>query len=159
VKTEIQTMLGLHPSEYILQVSDKSTKLTFDDCTLADYNIHKDTTLEIKLLHPTAEPRVGLNGGAVDNKSSDSKVSNSGDGDDDDSKKKTANNQEAQATPTSTNVNLLSIPGAFAQHSQCSNKRCNDTRCSSNDNESELPSPPRIKRTKGVMCAWCGYTL
>ena len=34
-----------------------------------------------------------------------------------------------QTTPTSTNVDL-SIPGAFAQHSHCSNKRCNDTECS-----------------------------
>ena len=38
-------------------------------------------------------------------------------------------NQEAQTTPKSTNVDL-SIPGAFAQHSHCSNKRCNDTECS-----------------------------
>ena len=93
VKNEIHTLLGLYPTEYILQVSEKSTKLTFDDCTLADYNIHKDTTLEIKLLHPTAEPRVGLNGGAEDKSShedidkrfsnsevsSDSNVSSSGD--------------------------------------------------------------------------------
>ena len=50
VKNEIQTLLGLHPTKYILQVSEKSTKLTFDDCTLADYNIHKDTTLDIKLI-------------------------------------------------------------------------------------------------------------
>ena len=63
-KNEIYILLGLHPTDYILQVSEKSTKLTFDDCTLADYNIHKDITLEIKLLHPTAEPRVGLNGGS-----------------------------------------------------------------------------------------------
>ena len=34
-----------------------------------------------------------------------------------------------QTTPKSTNVDL-SIPGAFAQHSHCSNKRCNDTECS-----------------------------
>ena len=34
------------------------------------------------------------------------------------------------ATPTSI-IDDLSIPGAFAQHSQCSNKRCcNDTECS-----------------------------
>ena len=33
-------------------------------------------------------------------------------------------------TPTSI-IDDLSIPGAFAQHSQCSNKRCcNDTGCS-----------------------------
>ena len=35
--------------------------------TAVYYNIHKDTTLETKLLHPMAEPRVGLNGGAEDN--------------------------------------------------------------------------------------------
>ena len=69
MKNEIQTLLGLHPTKYILQVSEKSTKLTFDDCTLADYNIHKDTTLDIKLLHPTAEQRAGLNGGTEDNNS------------------------------------------------------------------------------------------
>jgi len=69
VKNEIQTLLGLYPTEYILQVSEKSTKLTFDDCSLADYNIHKDTTLDIKLLHLTAEQRAGLNGGAEDNNS------------------------------------------------------------------------------------------
>ena len=34
-----------------------------------------------------------------------------------------------ETTPKSTNVDL-SIPGAFAQHSHCSNKRCNDTECS-----------------------------
>ena len=34
-----------------------------------------------------------------------------------------------QTTPKSTNDDL-SIPGAFAQHSHCSNKRCNDTECS-----------------------------
>ena len=33
------------------------------------------------------------------------------------------------ATPTSI-IDDLSIPGAFAQHSHCSNKRCNDTECS-----------------------------
>ena len=33
------------------------------------FNIHKDTTLDIKLLHPTAEQRAGLNGGAEDNNS------------------------------------------------------------------------------------------
>ena len=33
------------------------------------------------------------------------------------------------ATPTSI-IDDLSIPGAFAQHLQCSNKRCNDTECS-----------------------------
>jgi len=33
------------------------------------------------------------------------------------------------ATPTSI-IDDLSIPGAFAQHSKCSNKRCNDTECS-----------------------------
>ena len=33
------------------------------------YNIHKDTTLDIKLLHLTAEQRAGLNGGAEDNNS------------------------------------------------------------------------------------------
>ena len=34
-------------------------------------------------------------------------------------------------TATSTSIiDDLSIPGAFAQHSQCSNKRCNDTECS-----------------------------
>jgi len=37
--------------------------------------------------------------------------------------------QDVQTTPKSTNVDL-SIPGAFAQHSHCSNKRCNDTECS-----------------------------
>jgi len=37
--------------------------------------------------------------------------------------------EELQTTPKSTNVDL-SIPGAFAQHSHCSNKRCNDTECS-----------------------------
>ena len=70
MKSEIHVQLGLHPAEYILQVSEKSTTLTFDGCTLADYNIHKDTTLDIKLLHPTAEPRVdhhGLLGGTEDN--------------------------------------------------------------------------------------------
>ena len=59
----------------------------------------------------------------------ESRKEKSDSGDDDDSKKKTATNQEAQATPKSTNVDL-SIPGAFAQHSHCSNKRCNDTECS-----------------------------
>jgi len=33
------------------------------------------------------------------------------------------------ATPTSI-IDDLSIPGAFAQNLQCSNKRCNDTECS-----------------------------
>ena len=33
------------------------------------------------------------------------------------------------ATPTSI-IDDLSIPGAFAQRLQCSNKRCNDTECS-----------------------------
>ena len=38
--------------------------------------------------------------------------------------------QDVQTTPTSI-IDDLSIPGAFAQHSQCSNKRCcNDTECS-----------------------------
>ena len=38
--------------------------------------------------------------------------------------------QDVQTIPKSTNVDL-SIPGAFAQHSQCSNKRCcNNTECS-----------------------------
>ena len=38
--------------------------------------------------------------------------------------------QDVQTTPTSI-IDDLSIPGAFAQHSQCSNKRCcNDTGCS-----------------------------
>ena len=59
----------------------------------------------------------------------ESREEKSDSGGDDDSKKKTAN-QEAQTTPKSTNVDL-SIPGAFAQHSHCSNKRCcNDTGCS-----------------------------
>jgi len=47
-------------------VSEKWTKLTFDDCTLADYNIQKDTTLDIKPLHPISATRVGLRGGAED---------------------------------------------------------------------------------------------
>ena len=50
VKSDIYAQLGLHPTEYVLQVSEKSTKLTRNHCTLADYNIHKDTTLEIKLI-------------------------------------------------------------------------------------------------------------
>ena len=59
----------------------------------------------------------------------ESREEKSDSGGDDDSKKKTAN-QEAQTTPKSTNVDL-SIPGAFAQHSHCSNKRCcNNTECS-----------------------------
>ena len=37
--------------------------------------------------------------------------------------------QDVQTTPTSI-IDDLSIPGAFAQHSKCSNKRCNDTECS-----------------------------
>ena len=37
------------------------------------------------------------------------------------------------ATPTSI-IDDLSIPGAFAQHLQCSNKRCNDTECSAKVN-------------------------
>ena len=66
MKNEIQTLLGLHPTEYFLQVSEKWTKLTFDDCTLADYNIQKDTTLDIKPLHPISATRVGLRGGSED---------------------------------------------------------------------------------------------
>ena len=50
-------------------MSEKWTKLTFDDCTLADYNIQKDTTLDIKPLHPISATRVGLRGGAEDDNS------------------------------------------------------------------------------------------
>ena len=74
MKSEIYAQLGLHPTEYVLQVSEKWTKLTRDHCSLADYNIHKNTTLDIKLLHPTAEPRVdhhGLLGGTADHNSPD----------------------------------------------------------------------------------------
>jgi len=68
VKSEIHAQLGLHSTEYILQVSEKWTNLTRDHCSLADYNIHKNTTLDIKLLHPMAEPRFdhGLLGGTED---------------------------------------------------------------------------------------------
>jgi hypothetical protein len=66
VKSEIQAKFELHPSEYILQISGKWMTITRDSCSFADYNIHKNSTLDIKFLHPTTEPRVdnSLLGGA-----------------------------------------------------------------------------------------------
>jgi len=54
-----------------LQISGKWTMITRDGCSFADYNIHKHATLDIKLLHPTTEPRVDyrLLGGADDSAS------------------------------------------------------------------------------------------
>jgi len=50
MKSEIQAQLGLHPTDYILQISGKWTMITRDGCSFADYNIHKHATLDIKLL-------------------------------------------------------------------------------------------------------------
>ena len=50
LKSEIQAQLGLHPTDYILQISGKWTMITRDGCSFADYNIHKHATLDIKLL-------------------------------------------------------------------------------------------------------------
>jgi len=50
LKSEIQAQLGLHPTDYILQISEKWTMITRDGCSFADYNIHKHATLDIKLL-------------------------------------------------------------------------------------------------------------
>ena len=77
VKSDIYAQLGLHPTEYILKISRQlwpSPNLAKDNCSLADYNIQKNATLDIKLLHPTAEPRVdhhGLLGGTADHNSHD----------------------------------------------------------------------------------------
>jgi len=77
VKSDIYAQLGLRPTEYILKISGQlwpSPNLAKDNCSLADYNIQKNATLDIKLLHPTAEPRVdhhGLLGGTADHNSHD----------------------------------------------------------------------------------------
>ena len=77
VKSDIYAQLGLHPTEYILKISRQlwpSPNLAKDNCSLADYNIQKNATLDIKLLHPTVEPRVdhhGLLGGTADHNSHD----------------------------------------------------------------------------------------
>jgi len=74
VKSEIQAKFELHPSEYILQISGKWTTITRDGCSLADYNIHKNSTLDIKFLHPNTEPIVdnnSLRGGADDSAEED----------------------------------------------------------------------------------------
>jgi len=68
VKSEVQTnQLGLHPTEYILQISGPWPKLLKDNCSLHEYNIHKNATLDIKLLQTsTTKPRIDrrLLGGA-----------------------------------------------------------------------------------------------
>ena len=72
VKREVQAQLDLHPTAYTLQISRPWPKLLKDSCSLLDYNIHKETTLDIKLLRP--EPSVdqhGLLGGAEDDNSQD----------------------------------------------------------------------------------------
>ena len=74
MKSEIQAKFELHPSEYILQISGKWTTITRDGCSLADYNIHKNSTLDIKFLHPNTEPIVdnnSLRGGADDSAEED----------------------------------------------------------------------------------------
>ena len=72
VKREVQAQLDLHPTAYTLQISRPWPKLLKDSCSLLDYNIHKETTLDIKLLRP--EPSVDqhrLLGGAEDDNSQD----------------------------------------------------------------------------------------
>ena len=67
VKREVQAQLDLHPTAYTLQISRPWPKLLKDSCSLRDYNIHKETTIDIKLLRPITEPGVdqhGLLGGA-----------------------------------------------------------------------------------------------
>ena len=72
VKSEVQARLGLHPSEYILQlqIPGRLPKSLQDRCSLLDCNIHVDATLNIKLSIPAAlESSVeqqGLLGGSED---------------------------------------------------------------------------------------------
>lgn len=49
VKSEIQARLGLLPSEYFLQLSGRWKILSKSECSLADYDIHANQTLDINL--------------------------------------------------------------------------------------------------------------
>ena len=79
---EMQAQLGLHPTAYTLQISRPWPKLLKDSCSLRDYNIHKETTIDIKLLRPITEPGVdqhGLLGGADVDTEVDTSTSSSSD--------------------------------------------------------------------------------